>query len=62
MTAGCGAGGPQDWPGRVRYWSVGVPPSGPMDARAFRFANALVANASDAAGLEFAVVGDLPLC
>lgn len=33
-----------------------------MDARAFRFANALVANASGAAGLEFAVVGDLPLC
>ena len=47
----------QDWPGRIKLWSVGVPPSGPMDARAFRFANALVGNAPDAAGLEFAVVG-----
>ena len=22
----------QDWPGRIGYWDVGVPPSGPMDA------------------------------
>ena len=22
----------QDWPGRLGYWDVGVPPSGPMDA------------------------------
>ncbi len=47
----------KDWPGRVKLWSVGVPPSGPMDARAFRFANALVGNAPDAAGLEFAIAG-----
>lgn len=47
----------QDWPGRTKLWSVGVPPSGPVDRRSFRFGNALVANASDAAGLEFAIVG-----
>ncbi len=32
----------QDWPGRVSRWSVGVPPSGPMDSLAHRMANALV--------------------
>ena len=47
----------QDWPGRTGLWSVGVPPSGPMDPLAFRFGNALVGNADDAAGLEFAIVG-----
>lgn len=26
----------QAWPGRIGYWNVGVPPSGPMDARSFR--------------------------
>ena len=26
----------QDYPGRIGYWDVGVPPSGPMDALAFR--------------------------
>ena len=31
----------QDWPGRVGYWNVGVPPSGPMDQLAFRYANRL---------------------
>jgi urea carboxylase len=35
----------QDWPGRLGYWDVGVPPSGPMDTFAFRIANALVGNA-----------------
>ena len=29
----------QDYPGRLGYWHVGVPPSGPMDALAFRIAN-----------------------
>ncbi len=47
----------QDWPGRTGYWNVGVPPSGPMDALAFRLANALVGNGDDAAGLEFAITG-----
>ena len=32
----------QDWPGRLGHWDVGVPPSGPMDARALRLANRLV--------------------
>jgi urea carboxylase len=47
----------QDWPGRLGYWEVGVPPSGPMDALSFRLANRLVGNAADAAGLECALVG-----
>ena len=29
----------QDWPGRVGYWHVGVPPSGPMDDLSFRIGN-----------------------
>jgi urea carboxylase len=47
----------QDWPGRQGYWHVGVPPSGPMDARAFRLGNRLLGNADDAAGLELTLVG-----
>ena len=47
----------QDYPGRTGYWNVGVPPSGAMDSLAFRFANRLVGNSSDAAGLEFTVSG-----
>ena len=47
----------QDYPGRTGYWNVGVPPSGPMDLLAFRFANRLVGNSPDAAGLEFTVSG-----
>ena len=49
----------QDWPGRTGLWGVGVPPSGPMDALAFRMANALVGNDADAAGLEIALEGAL---
>jgi urea carboxylase len=44
-------------PGRVGYWSVGVPPSGPMDDWSFRLGNRLLGNPSDAAGLECAVTG-----
>ena len=47
----------QDFPGRVGYWDVGVPPSGPMDALSFRLANRLVGNAESAAGLEITVAG-----
>jgi urea carboxylase len=36
---------------------VGVPPSGPMDALAFRFANRLVGNAENAAALEITLTG-----
>lgn len=47
----------QDHPGRLGYWAVGVPPSGPMDDRALRLANALLGNAPDAAGLEITMTG-----
>jgi len=47
----------QDYPGRIGYWNVGVPPSGPMDHLAFRLANRLLGNPSSAAGLEFTVTG-----
>lgn len=47
----------QDYPGRLGYWHVGVPPSGPMDALAFRLANRLVNNAEDQAGLEITLAG-----
>ena len=35
----------QDYPGRLGYWAVGVPPSGPMDDRSFRAGNRIVGNA-----------------
>ncbi|SEM79247.1 urea carboxylase [Nitrosomonas marina] len=47
----------QDYPGRLGYWHIGVPPSGPMDGLAFRLANQLVGNNSDAAGLEITFAG-----
>ncbi|MDL9936553.1 5-oxoprolinase/urea amidolyase family protein [Gordonia sp. ABSL1-1] len=47
----------QDWPGRVGYWKIGVPPSGPMDDLSFRLANAAVGNPDDAAGLEITLAG-----
>jgi urea carboxylase len=47
----------QDWPGRVGYWSVGVPPSGPMDDLSFRLANRIVGNAPGAPGLEITLSG-----
>ena len=47
----------QDYPGRLGYWHVGVPPSGPMDHLAFRMANLLVNNAEGVAGLEMTLIG-----
>ncbi|MBU2294990.1 MAG: 5-oxoprolinase/urea amidolyase family protein, partial [Gammaproteobacteria bacterium] len=47
----------QDFPGRLGYWAVGVPPSGPMDSRALRLGNRLLGNAADAAGLEITMSG-----
>src|SRR5882724_4562195 len=47
----------QDYPGRLNYWHVGVPPSGPMDALAFRLANRLVGNSESAAAIEFSTLG-----
>ena len=46
-----------DHPGRIGYWDVGIPPSGPFDGRSFRLANRVVGNPPDAAGLECTVVG-----
>lgn len=46
-----------DWPGRVGYWEVGVPPSGPFDDRSFRLANRLLGNPEGAPGLEMTVRG-----
>jgi urea carboxylase len=55
------SGGPsttvQDYPGRVGYWDVGVPPSGPMDALAHRLANRLLGNSGDAPCLEITAQG-----
>ena len=47
----------QDFPGRVGYWEVGVPPSGPMDSLAFRLGNTLLGNPDNAAGLEITANG-----
>ena len=47
----------QDYPGRQGFWNVGVPPSGPMDAFAFRAANRLAGNTEDAAALEITLTG-----
>ncbi|KQQ14278.1 urea carboxylase [Methylobacterium sp. Leaf123] len=47
----------QELPGRLGLWEVGVPPSGPMDARSFAQANALVGNGPDTCALELTVSG-----
>jgi urea carboxylase len=47
----------QDHPGRLGYWMVGVPPSGPMDDLSFRLVNRAVANDPSAAGIECAATG-----
>jgi urea carboxylase len=47
----------QDWPGRLGYWAVGVPPSGPMDSLSFRLANRIVGNDEGMAGIETTLAG-----
>jgi urea carboxylase len=47
----------QDYPGRLGYWAVGVPPSGPMDDRALRLGNRLLGNEQGAAALEITMSG-----
>jgi urea carboxylase len=47
----------QDYPGRLGYWSVGVPPSGPMDSLSFRLGNQVLGNSEGAPGLECTVSG-----
>ncbi|MEQ4221207.1 MULTISPECIES: urea carboxylase [Pseudomonas syringae group] len=49
----------QDYPGRLGYWAVGVPPSGPMDSRALRQGNLLLGNAEGCAALEITMSGPL---
>jgi urea carboxylase len=47
----------QEYPGRLGYWDVGVPPSGPMDSFAFRLANRIVGNREWYAALELTGTG-----
>jgi urea carboxylase len=47
----------QDYPGRIGYWDIGVPPSGPVDHLAFRLANRILNNPESAAALECTVIG-----
>ncbi len=47
----------QDHPGRLGLWNVGIPPSGPMDSYAHRFANRLLGNDESAATLEMTLQG-----
>ena len=49
----------QDYPGRLGYWAVGVPPSGPMDSRALRQGNRLLGNIEGCAALEITMSGPL---
>jgi urea carboxylase len=47
----------QDLPGRIGYWDVGVPPSGPMDSLSHRLVNRIVGNDGSAAALECTGIG-----
>jgi urea carboxylase len=47
----------QDYPGRVGYWDIGVPPSGPFDSVSMRLANKLLGNPENAAALEITLNG-----
>ncbi|WP_455202328.1 urea carboxylase, partial [Kaarinaea lacus] len=47
----------QDYPGRIGYWDVGVPPSGPFDNYSFRLGNRLLGNDERAAGIEVTLNG-----
>jgi len=47
----------QDFPGRLGYWDVGVPPSGPMDHYSFRLVNRIVGNPEGAPALEITLSG-----
>lgn len=47
----------QDYPGRLGYWDIGVPPSGPMDNFNFRLGNRILGNDDGAAGIELTLRG-----
>ncbi|SER40673.1 urea carboxylase [Pseudomonas sp. NFACC02] len=49
----------QDYPGRLGYWAVGVPPSGPMDSRSLRLGNRLLGNPEGCAALEITMSGPM---
>ena len=47
----------QSLPGRLGFWEVGIPPSGPMDDKSFRAGNVLLGNAPGEAALELTLTG-----
>jgi urea carboxylase len=47
----------QSLPGRLGYWEIGVPPSGPMDPRSHRLANTILGNQPTATTLELTHTG-----
>ena len=47
----------QDLPGRLGYWPVGIPPSGPMDRLSFALGNSALGNEESAPGLEITMTG-----
>lgn len=47
----------QDYPGRIGYWDIGVPPGGPMDPYSFQIGNKLLGNEDDASGIELTLRG-----
>ncbi|MES1176322.1 MAG: urea carboxylase [Myxococcales bacterium] len=46
-----------DFPGRLGYWDVGIPPSGPIDDLDFRLANRVLGNVPGAPALELTITG-----
>jgi urea carboxylase len=46
-----------DYPGRLGYWNVGIPPSGPMDSLGMRLANRIAGNDPGAPCLELTMSG-----
>ncbi len=47
----------QELPGRLGFWHVGVPPSGPMDERSFRLVNRVLGNPDETCALELTLHG-----
>ena len=47
----------QSLPGRLGFWEVGIPPSGPMDDKSFVAANLLLGNAPGETALELTLIG-----
>lgn len=47
----------QDYPARLGYWDIGVPPSGAMDNFSFRIGNRMLGNVLTAPGIECTLRG-----